>query len=325
MAFSTAEILTFQIALTIFAWGLWGIFDKLALSRAEPKDVFLVTAILAIPQIPLVLFLLTWNYEQWHLSSSLIIYASASSVISSLGMALYLDSMKRADSSVVLGMTAAYPLVTQVLGLLIMGETFSTSRAIGAVFIALGIVVIGLTDNLSPMLWQPSTALPPEENEEHSTAAKQRKKEEKEKNVGSFTGMPVIVTLLLVNLLWGCKGILEKLSLEHGKPLEVYLAETITTLILLGPVLTFFIWRGYKPALKNKHLWKYTGLSELSLAIGGWSYLMALSMAPAGYVVTITSTYPLVMYVIAIFVLKEKLSLMRLAGLACIVGGGMMV
>ena len=170
MAFSTAEVLTLQIALTIVAWGLWGIFDKLALARAEPKDVFLVTAILAIPQIPLVLFLLTWNYGQWHLSSSLIIYASASSVISSLGMALYLDSMKRADSSVVLGMTAAYPLVTQVLGLLIMGEAFSTTRAIGAVFIALGIVVIGLTDNLSPMLWQPSTALPPDEKD----AAKER-------------------------------------------------------------------------------------------------------------------------------------------------------
>lgn len=318
MAFSTAEVLTLQIALTIVAWGLWGIFDKLALARAEPKDVFLVTAILAIPQIPLVLFLLTWNYDQWHLSSSLIIYASASSVISSLGMALYLDSMKRADSSVVLGMTAAYPLVTQVLGLLIMGEAFSTTRAIGAVFIALGIVVIGLTDNLSPMLWQPSTALPPDEKD----AAK---KKEKAKDSGYFTGMPVIVTLLLVNLLWGCKGILEKLSLEHGKPLEVYLAETITTLLLLGPVLTFFIWRGYKPALKNKHLWTYTGLSELALAVGGWSYLMALSMAPAGYVVTITSTYPLVMYVIAIFVLKEKLSWMRLAGLACIVCGGMLV
>ncbi|HNB25010.1 MAG TPA: EamA family transporter [Candidatus Melainabacteria bacterium] len=318
MAFSTAEVLTLQIALTIVAWGLWGIFDKLALARAEPKDVFLVTAILAIPQIPLVLFLLTWNYGQWHLSSSLIIYASASSVISSLGMALYLDSMKRADSSVVLGMTAAYPLVTQVLGLLIMGEAFSTTRAIGAVFIALGIVVIGLTDNLSPMLWQPSTALPPDEKD----AAK---KKERAKDSGYFTGMPVIVTLLLVNLLWGCKGILEKLSLEHGKPLEVYLAETITTLLLLGPVLTFFIWRGYKPALKNKHLWTYTGLSELALAIGGWSYLMALSMAPAGYVVTITSTYPLVMYIIAIFVLKEKLSWMRLAGLACIVCGGMLV
>lgn len=324
MAFSTAGFLTIQIALTIVAWGLWGIFDKLALKKSEPKDVFLVTVILALPQIPVVLFLLNWSYGQWHLSNTLILYAVASSVIQSLGMALYLDAMKRADTSVVLGMTAAYPLVTQVLGFIFLAETFSTERAIGAVLIAIGIVVIGLTDNLSPMPSQPSTALPDEQSEGKPDEA-QKKHPEKTAKKGSFTGMPVIVCLLLVNVAWGCKGIFEKLSLEFGKPLEVYLAECVTHLLLLIPVIAFFFWRGYRPALKNRRLWTFTGLSELALAIGAWSYLTALSTAPASYVVTLTATYPLVMYVIAVVVLKEKISIMRIAGLLCIVGGGMLV
>lgn len=316
MAFSTFGILGFQIALTIIAWGLWGIFDKLALEKSEPKDVFLVTALLAIPQVPLVMLLLHWLQGQWQLTFDIFLLAGASTVVSSIGMALYLDAMKRADTSVVLGLTAGYPLVTQVLAVLSMGESFSTMRAVGAVLIAVGIVIIGLSDNLSPMIWQPSTALPPKAEQAKETAKKPH---------GAFSGLPVFAALIIVNILWGVKGIFEKLSLGHGSPLEAYLSECITHLLLLGPVLLLFIMQGYKPKLNNGHLWRFTGLSELSLAIGGWSYLVALSMAPAGYVVTITSTYPLVMYFIAIFVLKEKFNLLRILGMLLIVGGGTLI
>lgn len=318
-ALSAFGLLGFQIALTIIAWGMWGIFDKLALEKSEPKDVFLVTALLAIPQVPLVMLLLYWFQGQWALTLDIFLLAGASTVVSSIGMALYLDAMKRADTSVVLGLTAGYPLVTQILALIFMGESFSAMRAAGAVLIAIGIVIIGLSDNLSPMIWQPSTALPPEESKENF------KDKSQDKPKGAFSGLPVFAALIIVNLLWGVKGIFEKLSLGHGTPLEAYLSECITHLLLLGPVLLLFIMQGYKPRLNNRHLWQWTGLSELSLAIGGWSYLVALSMAPAGYVVTITSTYPLVMYVIAIFVLKEKFNWLRVLGMALIVGGGFLI
>lgn len=334
-AFSAFGILGFQIALTIFAWGMWGIFDKLALEKSEPKDVFLVTALLAIPQVPIVMLLLHWFQGQWTLSLDIFLLAGASTVVSSIGMALYLDAMKRADTSVVLGLTAGYPLVTQILALIFMGESFSSMRAAGAVLIAIGIVIIGLSDNLSPMIWQPSTALPDKEKDKEKYKDKDLNKDgdknrDKDQNSGNkpkgaFSGLPVFAALIIVNLLWGVKGIFEKLSLGHGTPLEAYLSECITHLLLLGPVLLLFIMQGYKPKLKNRHLWQWTGLSELSLAIGGWSYLVALSMAPAGYVVTITSTYPLVMYVIAIFVLKEKFNWLRVLGMALIVGGGFLI
>lgn len=308
-------VLTFQIVLTIVAWGFWGLFDKLALAEAEPKDVFLVTAILAIPQVPLVIFILSWFQVQWQISGPLLLYATLSTVVSSCGMALYLDAMKRADSSVVLGVTAAYPLVTQILGLFFLSESFSMLRAVGAVFIAAGIVVIGLSDNLSTMIWQPSTALPDEA----------QKKKEANATQGAFFKVQVLLSLLIVNIFWGMKGIFEKFSLQHGTPLETYLAECVMHFALLAPVFVLFFRQGYRPRLASGKLWRYTGLSELSLAVGGWSYLAALSIAPASYVVTISSTYPLVMYVLAIFVLKEKLSVVRLVGLCLIVGGGFLV
>lgn len=313
MAFSSEGFLAFQLALTIVAWGLWGIFDKLALVKSEPKDVFLVTAILALIQVPIVIVLLKFLQGDWHISLPLLLYATLSTVVSSAGMALYLDAMKRADSSVVLGVTSAYPLVTQLLGLVFLGEPFSAMRAAGAVLIAAGIVLIGLTDNLSPMIWQPSTALP-SEGEKKKTGVS-----------GAFLGIPVLFSLLLVNVLWGTKGIFEKISLDHGTPLETYLSECIIHFALLGPVLLLFMRQGYRPRLRNGHLWRWVGLSELSLAIGGWAYLTALSMAPASYVVTLTSTYPIVMYILAVFVLKEKMSLLRFLALLLIVCGGLLV
>lgn len=310
--FSTAAgWLSLNILITISAWGLWGIFDKLALQRSQPKDVLLVSSLLAIAQIPLLLALLSWIQPHWHLSQSLLGYAVISSAVSSLGMMLYLDAMKRADTTVVLGLTAGYPLVTQGVSLVFMGEVISVWRVVGALLIACGIVVIGLTDNSSP---QPMANLPSAE------APKRESPGPKNRSLGR-----VFLAALLVDLCWGLKGVFEKLSLNFGTPIEAYYAECLASLLLLGPVLVWFVWRGYRPQLNNRFLWRYTALSEVMLGVGGLSYLTALSLAPAGYVVTVTSTYPLVMYFIAIVVLKEKFNLARLAGIACIVGGVLLV
>lgn len=313
LSFTATGLLSFHIVLTIIAWGLWGIFDKLALERLQPKDVFLATTLLALPQIPLLVVLLYSTQPQWQLNLALVVYAAISSLVSSLGMMLYLNVMKRTDTTVVLSLTAAYPLVTQVVCLFVMDESFSAGRAVGAVFIALGVVVIGLTDNSSP---QPLTNLP-SPNQDNSLP------DHKPRALIALRG--VFLTAIVINICWGLKGVFEKLAVKHGTPLEAYYAECLTNLVVLAPVMLWFIWKGHKPQLKSWRLWRFSGLSEVSLAIGGWSYLTALSLAPASYVVTVTSTYPLLMYFVAIFALNEKFNRIRLAGIACIVCGGLIV
>ncbi len=341
MSDSLSGLLPFYVFVATAAWGLWGIFDKLALERSQPKDVFLATTLFALPQIPLLLFMLYWSQPQWQLTPSLLIYAGLSSLVSSLGMMLYLDSMKRTDTTVILSLTAAYPLVTQIVCFFFLEETFSAGRALGAVFIASGVVVIGLTDNSSP---QPITNLPqpgkpePSSNQEsdpsfnHEPDPSSEQKPERLPVLRSALRLflrpglgRLFLSAMVVNVCWGLKGVFEKLSVQHGTPLESYFSECLTNLALLLPVLLWFFWSGFKPRLKSKHLWRYTGLSELALAVGGISYLTALSLAPASYVVTITSTYPLLMYFIALFVLNEKFNRIRLFGIVCIVVGGLIV
>ncbi len=334
---SISDYLSGLLPLYVFvataAWGLWGIFDKLALERSQPKDVFLATTLFALPQLPLVLLMLYWSQPQWQLSPSLLLYAGLSSLVSSLGMMIYLDAMKRTDTTVILSLTAAYPLVTQIVCFLFLDETFSAGRALGAVFIASGVVVIGLTDNSSP---QPLTNLPqPGKSDLSSNQEPDPLSEQKPERLPVLRAAlrlflrpglgRLFLSAMVVNVCWGLKGVFEKLSVQHGTPLESYFSECLTNLALLLPVLLWFFWSGFKPRLNSKHLWRYTGLSELALAVGGISYLTALSLASASYVVTITSTYPLLMYFIALFVLNEKFNRIRLFGMVCIVVGGLIV
>jgi drug/metabolite transporter (DMT)-like permease len=48
-------------------------------------------------------------------------------------------------------------------------------------------------------------------------------------------------------------------------------------------------------------------------------------MASASYVITITGCYPLLMYIFAMWLLKERFNKMRFAGILLVVVGGALV
>jgi len=53
--------------------------------------------------------------------------------------------------------------------------------------------------------------------------------------------------------------------------------------------------------------------------------LFAMSAAPATYVIAICGCYPLVMYVLAVVMLKERVNWVRVIGIALIVCGGIVI
>jgi uncharacterized membrane protein len=82
---------------------------------------------------------------------------------------------------------------------------------------------------------------------------------------------------------------------------------------------------GDKINLRKSGMWKYCALSAVCLAFGGFSYLSAMKLLPASYVISITSCYPVIMYVLAVRFLKERFSMARFAGIALVVLGGTLV
>jgi len=63
----------------------------------------------------------------------------------------------------------------------------------------------------------------------------------------------------------------------------------------------------------------------MCLILGTSTYLFALKMSTASYVIVITGCYPLFTYIFTLLFLKEKMQKWRLAGIIGIVIGGLLV
>jgi drug/metabolite transporter (DMT)-like permease len=127
--------------------------------------------------------------------------------------------------------------------------------------------------------------------------------------------------ILIATILWGLKGLIDKQALTLGTPAEVYFADAIADSFIIIPMLFWYLWRRRMPQIGVPHTWKHATLSMIALAVGNVAYLVALSISSASYVITMTACYPLVMYLLAIVLLRERFNLWRLAGIALIVAG----
>ena len=344
------------VLICLACWGVWGIFDKKALHFASNRDVLFAMLVCQLPQVPLCLWMLNAFHPGWQASGPLIYYCAIGAVFYVVSMISYVTAMSRAEAGFVLGFTAGYPLVAQILAVFILGEKLVPGLMFGGALIAAGVFSVGLTgekhqkdegkipgDDRRLALEklrrsagnEPFPFSPPSSNR-GAVAVLERPVETVNLNVqtikapskpqqNSFSKFVVPVCVVLATLTWGIKGLFDKIAVGMAPPLVVYFVELVLNLTTLIPFCLYFLIAKKRPQLRAPQAWVFTGLSTLTLAIGGWSYLAALGMASASYVITITGCYPLLMYGFTIFFLKERFNATRLLGIALIVIGGICV
>lgn len=294
------------VLITIFCWGVWGIADKKALQCASQLEVivclYAVTCAL-IPGATGAQFLIS---PGWHLNAPVLFWTGWAALTYGASIFAYMGAMSRTEASYVLGITASYPLILQLLATVFLNEKLVPQRLLGAVIICAGLMFVG------------SSAEKPEKLAEESQSP------EESTTAG---GPPWLVGTLVViaTLAWGVYGLFDKKALEFGTPLEVYVTQRVWDVVALGVILLGAKLKGAHIDMKNRSLWKYCGISGAALAVGALCYLQALKMATASYVITITGCYPLLMYLFALFWLKEKFNRLRFIGIMLIVAGGIAV
>lgn len=286
--------LNLAILMTLLCWGLWGIFDKKAVAASNPFDTLLMTYTTFIPATGIAFVVLNHCLPDWHLTPGVLMWTGLAAICNWLAILAYLKALSRTEASYVLGITAAYPLIMQVLAIFALGESLVPLRIAGSILIAAGVFAIGLS---------------------HSSR----------RDGLVAPNSPGLICLMSVAMFgWGAMGIFDKLAVNVARPLEVYVS-------LLGwnaafAILTFAIIRatGYMPRITEAASWKYPILCASCFIFGQLSYLAALAMSSASYVIVITGCYPLVMYFFALLFLREKLNLVRFAGIAVLVLGGIL-
>lgn len=285
-------LLNSLIIFCIICWGAWGIFDKVALEKTSTAKVLATIAILIVPFMLGSLIYLLFTIPGWKPAPALMLYTlgTASSVI--LAMLFYLKAMKISEASLVLGATSAYTLFTQFGSWLILQEPLVSERILGSLLITVGVILISGSSRLNLK--------------------------------GDKESLLLILYMLLACILWGGVGIIEKKALIFASPIELFWGKTFWE--SLGVVL-FYVYNKSKNRSTfafEKDAFYWIAGSAVCLNLGSIVYLIALSMATAAYVVTICGCYPLLMYLMAVLILKETFNMKRLAGIVLVTIGGIL-
>jgi uncharacterized membrane protein len=289
------SLLNINVIVALACWSVWGIFDKKALQSSTDLGVAFRVYSMTLIQLPVILVALHFSQPQYVITSEVWLWTGLAAIFQAISLFSYLAAMRVTEASLVLGVTASYPVVTQFLAVLFLGEKLLPLRTLGSAAIAAGVIGIGLT------------------------------LERKEEKLSRKDFWKVIVNVTIATFCWGLWGIFDKKAILHGTPLEVWLAESIWELALIAIAVVVVYAIKYKVEMRDKNAWTFSVLSGVSLSLGRVAFLFALSLAPASYVIAITGCYPLFMYFLALIFLKEQLNKARLAGIALVVAGGIAV
>ena len=132
----------FLLILATILWGVWGIADKLALEHAHPFTVQWMYSIPFVVAIPIFFWLGTHAQPETNTSTPAFLWAVVASTASILVFVPMLFAMRSLPASLVVAVTAAYPLVTLVIAVMLRLETFSMQKVLGMLLIIGGVVVL---------------------------------------------------------------------------------------------------------------------------------------------------------------------------------------
>lgn len=130
------------LILATILWGIWGIADKFALENAHPYSIQWMYAIPYVVIIPIFFWLGSRTQPENNFNTTAFIWAIIASVSSLLALLLMLFAMRSQPASLTVAITAAYPLVTMFIAVLLKMETFSMQKFLGVILIIGGLVVL---------------------------------------------------------------------------------------------------------------------------------------------------------------------------------------
>jgi len=116
---------------------------------------------------------------------------------------------------------------------------------------------------------------------------------------------------LLALLTWGLWGLLPKFAVKYIDPNSAIFYEALGC-ALCGIILSLFF--GGKPDADLRGS-LFAGLTGVVGILGAWFYLYAARSTNISSVVVLTALYPVVTIVLAVFMLKEPLSLRQVVAL----------
>lgn len=115
----------------LLAWGLWGFFGKYALKLVSPVSLILFETIGAIIFQLLVVVFLLYSKNRFDTNPSGISFAILTALFGVIGTILFFFTLSKTKASVLVPLTALYPVVTVLLSLIFLKEKVTLVQGIG--------------------------------------------------------------------------------------------------------------------------------------------------------------------------------------------------
>lgn len=130
--------------LAVLFWGLWGFFSKLATHYNNPFMVGFMSNLFFGLMAPLLFWLGRSATPALDLSAKALLPAFGNGVVAFVGGAVYLFAVSKAPATVVVPVTAAYPIVTTLLAVMFLKETVDYKQVLGMMMVIGGCILVGL-------------------------------------------------------------------------------------------------------------------------------------------------------------------------------------
>ncbi len=129
--------------LTLLFWGSSPLLEKIALRAISPLLALAVrTGVAALALIFTVLFTGEVRHLPELTGRDVLVLGASGILAGALGMFTYFSLLKSGAASKVVPLTAAYPLVTALLALLILREELSWQRLLGILLTVSGLIIL---------------------------------------------------------------------------------------------------------------------------------------------------------------------------------------
>lgn len=126
--------------LSLVAYGFWGFFPKLGVGYLNAKE-FIIYEVIGMAFIALILLLLvgkpTFNTRG-------VTFAMLTGITGIIGTLFFVAALARGKASVVVTMTALYPMIVIILASLILKEPITLKQGIGMVFALTALVFFSI-------------------------------------------------------------------------------------------------------------------------------------------------------------------------------------
>ncbi len=129
--------------LAALLWGLTPVVEKLGLARATPIVGVAIRSV-AISVILIVVIVVSGRWQAvWAVDARTAFYLILGGIMAGLcGQWAYFKALKYWESSRVVPIAGAYPLVALITSVVFLGEEFTLAKAIGTALVVAGVILL---------------------------------------------------------------------------------------------------------------------------------------------------------------------------------------